>query len=827
MITETSRFDSRKLLPKAEIMIRERLNFIVMLMASLLAIASQVAAQQGNTGAGIAPVFTSNSEPASRIQNFTGTARWAVDTGPAVEISNTGPAVINIQAGGIVSSSATTGTIVTRGFNGLTGVTINNSGSIINIAASSAISATASNANGNPVNVTVNNTGSIIGNINTGEGNDVVTNNAGVIVGGINLGNGFNSIDINGGAVTGNIVTGVDSDNFTLSNGGLVTGQLNMGNGSNIGTIISSTLNGSILMGNDDNNILILTDASVSGSIDMGSGVGDRLSISGTQAFTTRGSIIDADEFNISATRVNLRHAINNIGNLRISANSTVTSSITQALGGSSSLVNRGTLHLAAGTNFSANTADFTNGGRLLVDVNSAANFGQLRLTGGGITAASYTINLQGAGYITSGTTVTLVDAVSASTLAANSLTNQGQQGVHGFSLRTADSGNDIELVISRVSTSSLVGDIGGKNAADALEVMGNAAPDELFTVQNAITNATTADQVDKLAESLTPAIDGLGAATLGMVRATGVQISNRLASLNNTQYAGTYGVATGMGLSSNHMWLEGFGNAQTQDDLNTGPGYEANGYGISLGFDSDDFIDGLNTGIAFSYGMGTVTGNSGNQSNADVTSFLGTLYASTVYDTGIFLHTQLGAGWNEYDLTRTIGAGVGKATATTSGWQGNAKAELGIDILLGNLTVTPVIGAQGTYLNVDGYTETGGGTAGLTVKPEAMATVDASAGVRAAYTVALADGSTVRPMLRASVVNRTGDKALNSTSQFRGGGAAFKTPGAETESSAVVLGAGLLLATAGGTDLTADYDAEIRSSSLNHVFKIKSRMPF
>lgn len=782
-------------------------------------------AQQLNSGVGTATIFTSNTEPASREQTFTGTARWAVSTGPAVEISNTGQAVINVQTGAIVSSSAATGTIVTRGFNALTGVTINNSGSIINSNGSNAISATATTAAGANVPVTINNTGSIIGGIFTGNGNDLVSNTNGVIIGTVDLNDGTNTISINGGALTGNVNTGNNNDTFSITNGGLVTGAVNLGNGNNIATINSGTLNGSILMGTSGGNTLTLTNGTVSGSINLGSGNGDVFNISGSQPFTTFGSVAGADTVNISASTVNIRHTFSDIAELNIETGSRVNVSQSLTMSNTGVLTNRGTLNLGAGTVLTAPTVNFANGGRLIVGVTSSTSFGQLGVSGGGMTAASYTINLSGAGYIASGTTMTIVDANGASTLAANSLTNSGQQGVHSFLLGLVNGGTDVQLTIQRVSTSSLVGDVGGKNAADRLEVLGNDVTGELQAVQSAITNATTAGQVAALAESLTPGIDGLGAATLGVTQAASVQISNRLASLR-TGDAGQ-GVATGMGLTSNNVWLEGFGNQQTQDDRSSGPGYEATGYGATFGLDSDDLLEGANIGVAFSYGKSSVDGKGGNRSEADVTNYLASLYGSTIYESGIFINSQLTGGWNEYDLTRTIGAGVGKATASTNGWQASAKGEVGVDLPVGNLTITPVVGVQATYLHVDGYTEKGGGNAGLTVKTEAMTTVDGSAGVRAAYTVALADGSTIRPMIRASVVNRSGDKALNTTSQLRGGGAAFKTPGAEADSSAFVLGAGLLIATAGGTDFTADYDAEVRSSSINHVFKLKSRIPF
>jgi len=780
-------------------------------------------AQQFNTGTGTTTIFTSNSEPSSRQQTFTGTAKWSVGNAPAVEISNTGAAIITVQTGGVISSSASSGTILSRAASGLTGITINNSGSIINSVGGNAINATATAASGANIPVIINNTGSILGGVTTGNGDDTLNNQGGILIGTVSLGDGANSVSIRGGALTGNITTGQNNDTFTIDNNGLVTGSVDLGNGNNIATISSGTLNGNLMMGSSGSNTVQLANGAVSGSIDLGSGANDRLFISGTQPFTTYGNITGAETVNISASTVNLRHNLSDVKNLNIESGSllNVSQSIIMSTGGS--LVNRGSLRLGANTTVSAATVNFT-GGNLVVDVISNTNYGKLFIGSGGIDATSYTINLAGAGYIASGTTLTIVDAASSSTLAANSLTNNGKHGVHSFALGLINGGTDVQLTIQRVSTSSLVGDIGGKNAADQLDLMANNVSGSLWKVQNAITNATTSEQVATLAESLTPGTDGLGVATLAINQAAGVQISNRLASLRTDPHAG---IATGMELSSNNIWLEGFGHQQTQDNRSSGPGFTSNGLGATLGMDSDDLIDGANVGLAFTYGQSTVSGKGGNQSNADITNYLATLYGSTLYDTGIFLNTQLTGGWNAYKLTRTLGGGAGKASATPHGWQTSGKAELGFDLPLGNLTITPVVGAQASYLNIDKYTEKGAGNASLKVTPQAMGTVDTSVGVRAAYTVALADGTTIRPMLRATALHRSGDKALNTTSQFQGGGAAFKTPGAEADSNAMVLGAGLLIATAGGTDFTADYDAEIRNSSINHVFKLKSRIPF
>lgn len=795
-------------------------KFVWCLVALSWGAVASAAAQQTNSGFSTVPVFTSTSEPGSREQIFSGSARWAVGTGPAVEVSNSDAAIINVQTGAIVSSSSATGTIVTMPDSNVTTLTITNTGSIINSSGALAIRANALRSGGGNTETVVNNQGSIIGGISTGNGNDIIRNTGGVMIGGLTLGNGNNTVIINGGAVTGNTSAGSGNDLFDLVNNGLHTGEVNLGNGTNTMNVSNSLVHGNVLTGNSGSNILRLNNAIISGTIDMGAGTNDRLSITGENAFVTRGTITGADEISVTTWNATFNHAVTG-GNLTIISSSFVDAQANVTLSGN--LQNSGTLGIGPNATVTANTANFNGGGDLLIDVNSASEFGKMVLAGGGMTAASYTINLNGAGYITSGTNMVIVDGATSSVLQAGSLVNSGLQGVHSFNLGLTGGGTDVLLTIQRVSTSSVVSDIGAQNAADVLEVLGNTVTGELDVVQNAVTRATTAGEISTLMESLTPGIDGLGAASVGVVQATGAQVSNRLASLRG----GDYGIATGMDYASNYLWLEGFGTSQAQDDKNTGPGFDATSAGVTLGLDSDELLYGANVGMAFSYAQGSVEGKGGNKSMADIGSFVTTLYGSTLYDSGIFVNAQLAAGWNSYELERTVGVGLGKAKATTNGWQASAKGEVGADLILGNMALTPMVGLQATHLTMADYTETGGGNAGLNVSSEGMTALDASAGVRAAYTVALADGSTLRPMIRASVVNRVGDKALNTSSSFKGGGASFKTPGAEAESTALVLGTGLLLATAGGADFTADYDAELRSSSINHLFRLKSRIPF
>lgn len=792
-----------------------RIHHSLLATSALVALSSAAFADTFNTTSS-SPVLVSTT---SGADFFGSSANFSVSTGPAIEISRTGTSVISITTGGIISSSAATGTIVTRANSGLTAVTINNSGTIINTsAAGEAISSTATNAGGSAIDLTVRNAGTITGAINTAGGVDTIINTNGTINGNLSLGAGANVITINGGTVSGSITTAGGVDTLTMTSSSTVRGAVNLGDGDNVVSITDSSLNNDLTLGTG-NDSMTVTNGTVSGSIAAGTGT-DTLNISGT-SFTTRGNITGLERLNVSATTLNIAHGITGVDTFRINSNSTVNVNNNMTLAAGSSILSSGTLRIGAGYTVSTATADF-NRANLTFDVVSSSSTGYGKLVVGsaasGLGATSITLNLQNAGFIASGTVLAIVDG-SATASAGSTLTNAATEGVHTFTLRRANTDQSLEVLVSRVSTSALVNSTAGDNIANVLDTLGTAVTGTLATVQKQISAQTTAAGVNTVVESLTPGIDGVGAASIGVTNATGGQISNRLASLRT-------GVATGDGMASRHLWLEGFGNMTEQEDRKGVKGYDANFSGATLGVDSDEFVEGMNTGVAFSYGQGNVDSNASHNASTDFTSYVGTLYGSRVMDSGVFVNGQVGLGMNQYETERTV-IGVGKAKGETDGFQGTAKAEVGRDFAMDALTLTPIAGVQYTYLNLDGYTETGAGGANLVVDPDAMGAVDFTAGGKAAYNVALANGGTFRPNLRAGVTTRAGDTKLDTSSRFTGGGSSFKTPGIENDRTSFNAGAGLLLTTAEGVDLSADYDADIRSSLTGHTVKLKARWAF
>ncbi len=639
----------------------------------------------------------------------------------------------------------------------------------------------------------------------------------------------ISSSNVNNGAVTINVsgtvsalsgttkaidLSGMTNGN-TIRNDGTISGSVTLGNGTNTFTSNGGTTNGAITGGNGTDTVT-LTNATVNGNMSGGSGT-DTLNINGTNTFTTGGTIGLFETINFNTNTV-LDHTVTGASTSAIAAGKTLTVNSSANLG---AVTNNGTLNIAAGTDVNALTYTGGTGATLGIAVGSSntSNVGQLILSGGALaTGTSVTINVaSNAGFIASGTTYTIASGSSAANQV--SLTSAAN-GVYRFSTQTST--NDLLLRVGRVSTSDVVTGDENKSIANVLDTIGAGATGSLATVQGAIGSQSSAAGVQAVLESLTPSIDGAGVASVNFAVDAGNQVSNRLASVRGNGY----GVATGDAMAARHMWAQGFGSTVSQDDKDNARGYDADSAGASIGMDTDTLIDGLTTGLAVTYGKSTVDSNASGSASTDIDTYAATLYGSRVMDNGVFVNGQVGAGYNKYEMERTV-AGVGQSKGDTDGLQASAKLETGKDFAVGGATLTPLASLQYTYLDMDSYTETGAGNASLRVDPDAMSTVDAGVGGEASYAIALADGGTLKPSVRAKYVYRMGDESMATTSQFTGGGAAFNSNGVEGDKSSVNLGAGILLTTVGGTDLSLNYDADIRSSLTGHTGQVKARWAF
>lgn len=148
-----------------------------------------------------------------------------------------------------------------------------------------------------------------------------------------------------------------------------------------------------------------------------------------------------------------------------------------------------------------------------------------------------------------------------------------------------------------------------------------------------------------------------------------------------------------------------------------------------------------------------------------------------------------------------------------------------------GNLTLVPHASATFASYDPDAYTEAGAGGLGLAVKGESLSSGRLGAGVLARWDIELSGGALLQPELRLDYRRELIADRFETTSEFIGapGLATFRTHGVEPPADILNLnlGVGALLATAGGIDLRASYDLELKQDYTAHGGYMRASVPF
>ncbi|MBY0563863.1 MAG: autotransporter domain-containing protein [Hyphomonadaceae bacterium] len=129
----------------------------------------------------------------------------------------------------------------------------------------------------------------------------------------------------------------------------------------------------------------------------------------------------------------------------------------------------------------------------------------------------------------------------------------------------------------------------------------------------------------------------------------------------------------------------------------------------------------------------------------------------------------QVGFSTQSYDLERTVPLLLGAQTlrASPDGDTISLSAEVGYDIAAGNGAITPFVGLDGIWANIDGYTESGG-SAAMTVDSRSGDVLDARLGVayRNAFHVG---GGEMRPLLSVAYATDLADDDNLVSASFAG----------------------------------------------------------
>lgn len=264
------------------------------------------------------------------------------------------------------------------------------------------------------------------------------------------------------------------------------------------------------------------------------------------------------------------------------------------------------------------------------------------------------------------------------------------------------------------------------------------------------------------------------------------------------------------------------FGNAIKQEAQDNLDGYTAltGGLGVVIDVPLNCYVR-VGTGITYSTtGVKTATTGSSNFIN----SIQGILYGSFDYFNYVFLDWMAGLAQNNYRTNRNIAFLAESAKGNFTGVQATGKAKVGINILFGNLEVTPLATWQYVRLNQRQYTETGAPGANLVVQGNHVTAVEVGAGLRLSE---VSEPDTFIPEIHALALNYVRNPSLTITSQFVDGGPAFLSIGPLQPKTGANVGGSISFRVSEYALFMGGYDLEVRKRLTSQSIYLKFRMLF
>jgi len=261
--------------------------------------------------------------------------------------------------------------------------------------------------------------------------------------------------------------------------------------------------------------------------------------------------------------------------------------------------------------------------------------------------------------------------------------------------------------------------------------------------------------------------------------------------------------------------------------DNDTGfKGYDANSKGVIFG--ADTLINNnLRVGAAFTYANADIDTNDVDN-NLDIDSYQGSLYASYAYGEW-FLDGVVSYASNDYDSRRSISVNAISRTATGDfdGDQVGVRVRLGRTWAYQGVDVKPYVALNYVNLDVDGYTETGAGTANLTINDQDFDFLQSTLGVSVSKQYKSEKGYKFVPEVHIAYLHEFLDEAQANISTFATGGPSFSTQGLDPEDDSLNVGASVDIYNTGSLDVRASYDYEVRDDYDSHTGQLTFRYSF
>jgi outer membrane autotransporter protein len=337
-------------------------------------------------------------------------------------------------------------------------------------------------------------------------------------------------------------------------------------------------------------------------------------------------------------------------------------------------------------------------------------------------------------------------------------------------------------------------------------------------TANQAGDKLSSASQADTLRAAMSPTYDTL--------KVIGARIdAQRLGGV-----VAQTGVASGEAGASRALWGQAYGGHASQGERNNVAGYSANFGGLLIGADKA-VNDRWHAGGAFSYsntGINSRDDLSGNTTRVNGYGLFG--YASYVAPKW-YASFSAGAAYQNYKQNRQIDftGFSGNTNASFGGSQLIAKGEVGYPMAVGAATLTPLASLTYAYMRQNGYTESGGNGAALSVDAIHATSVqsDLGAKIERAYT---SHYGVLIPSMQVAWRHEYDHQKTSIAAQFAAdplGETRFTTQGATPVSDTAVLSAGLTLLRANNLSVTAQYTVQAGKGFLSQAGTVKLKQLF
>ena len=623
--------------------------------------------------------------------------------------------------------------------------------------------------------------------------------------------NGTGALDFTGGSnLTGNVVAAADGD-----------GAINIGDAAattaiagNIGT--SSAAVATLDIAGGSANVVTTTGNLWVDAITANNA--DTLSFIGTSAQAVSGTITGGDINVTNATGVTFNGVINSDA-MTVASGAAATFAANATFAGA--LDSAGAVTVGQGSTLTA--ASFTdNGGTFVLNVVDAdatlttADIGLLDL-GGAATVDTDDLTVNVTGVIGTGTVDVLANGGDAF--------DEAKAVVDNSALYTFTAATDGTLTVAQASTASITNNAAKKATADNLLAV--TATGELLQVQNAFVSAGSAD-VNNVLEAA--ASDVSAGAVVG-----GVQVAGHTTSVNNQRLAAVRsgeetGMSAGQMMSGLKAWIQGFGATGEQDERDNVSGYDVDSVGFAVGLDTENVAEDLTVGVSVAYANTDVESDAISNAETEIDSYQIALYGDYDLSNTAFITAQLAYMWSDNETTRNPG-GVSSLVANGDYDSDTfiANATLGNDYHMGHgsLVLTPSVSANYVHYSADSYTETGAGTANLSVNSDSMNIFELGLGVNAEWSFEQANGSWFKPSVGVGVRHDLIGDEYQATNQFAGSTTSFEVEGYDPAQTTFDAGVGFKYYTTDSWTISADYNYEFKSDFDSHAGVVKASYKF